>query len=119
MVRLEVLLMDALTLSLARTTDPATSKKGAADVRPRAGSQKAVLLRAFALAGPHGLTDEEAGYVSHLADDPRCGYWKRCSELRAAGLIAPTGEERTGRTGSAQAVHALTELGRLANEGGH
>lgn len=94
--------------ALARATDPATSKAGAREVAIRAGSQKARLLRAYALAGPHGLTDEEAGYVAHMEGT---GYWKRCSELRAAGLIAPTGEQRLGRSGSMQAVHALTELG--------
>lgn len=105
--------MDALDLftdarTIARTTDPATSKAGARDVAIRAGSQKARLLRAYELAGAHGLTDEEAGYVAHME---QTGYWKRCSELRAAGLIVATGEQRRSRSGSMQAVHALSALG--------
>ena len=116
MVGMAVLVMDALDLftdahALARATDPGTSKAGARDVAIRAGSQKARLLRAYELAGAHGLTDEEAGYVARM---DHTGYLKRCSELRAAGLIVPTGEQRLARSGSMQAVHALAEDARRA-----
>ena len=100
-----------------RTTDPATSRAGAASVRVRAGSQKAQLLRAYAMAGPHGLTDEEAAYVTRLADHRSCCWWKRCSELRAAGLIADTGNQRRGQAGESRMVCVITTDGHSAVEG--
>lgn len=100
--------------AIARTADPATSKAGARDVIVRAGSQKARLLRAYKEAGMHGLTDEQAGERAGMTS---VGYWKRCSELRAGGYIAPTGEERIGSSGSAQAVHRLTGRGAGALAG--
>jgi hypothetical protein len=108
--------VDALDLftdpaTIARTSDPATSKAGARDVALRAGSQKARLLIAYQLAGVHGLTDEQAGERASMTS---VGYWKRCSELRAAGYIEPTGEDRVGSSGSAQAVHRLTARGARA-----
>jgi hypothetical protein len=81
---------------LHRKNDPVTSMKGARDVAPRAGSQKALLLEQYRLAYPGGLTDEEAAAAAGL----HTGAWKRCSDLRNADLIEPTGETRKSSAGS-------------------
>jgi hypothetical protein len=99
-------------LPLFRKEDPITSVLGAGDVKPRRGSQQALLLAEYAYRD--GLTDEEAGLFSGLLSRPKCCYWKRCSELRAKGLIAVTGETRLSSAGSAMQVCAITEAGRNA-----
>ena len=99
-------------LPLFRNTDPETSVKGAQDVKPRRGSQAMLLLAEY--AHRDGLTDEEAGLFSGLLALPKCCYWKRCSELRAKGLIIPTGETRLSSAGSAMQVCAITAEGRQA-----
>ena len=101
-----------------RTTDPATSREGAIAVRPRAESQKARLLRAYSLAGPFGLTDEEAAYITRLSDNRSCCWWKRCSELRAGGFIASTGNQRKGQAGESRMVCAITTDGDNAADWG-
>jgi hypothetical protein len=98
-------------LPMFRSADPATSAMGAEDVKPRKRSQ-AMLLLAEYLHG--GLTDEEAGIATGLASKPKCCYWKRCSELRANGLIVPTGETRPSSAGSAMQVCEITEEGKEA-----
>ncbi len=67
-------------------------------------------LQAYSTATA-GLTDEEAGTVTGLADSPRCCYWKRCSELRQAGYISPTGGARASTAGELQQVCRITEAG--------
>ena len=99
-------------LPLFRNTDPETSVKGAQDVKPRRGSQTMLLLAEY--THRDGLTDEEAGLFSGLLSRPKCCYWKRCSELRAKGLITPTGETRLSSAGSAMQVCAITAEGRQA-----
>jgi hypothetical protein len=98
-------------LPLFRSADPITSVLGAGEVKPRRRSQ-AMLLLAEYLHG--GMTDEEAGMASGLALKPKCCYWKRCSELRAMGLIIPTGETRLSSAGSAMQVCEITEEGEKA-----
>jgi hypothetical protein len=98
-------------LPLFRSADPITSVLGAGEVKPRRRSQ-AMLLLAEYLQG--GMTDEEAGMASGLALKPKCCYWKRCSELRAMGLIIPTGETRLSTAGSAMQVCEITEEGEKA-----
>jgi hypothetical protein len=99
-------------LPLFRKEDPITSALGAGDVKPRRGSQQALLLAEY--AHRDGLTDEEAGLFSGLLSRPKCCYWKRCSELRAKGLIVPTGETRLSSAGSAMQVCAITAAGKEA-----
>jgi hypothetical protein len=99
-------------LPLFRKEDPITSVLGAGDVKPRRGSQQALLLAEY--AHRDGLTDEEAGLFSGLLSRPKCCYWKRCSELRAKGLIIPTGETRLSSAGSAMQVCAITPAGKEA-----
>lgn len=77
----------------------------------RAGTQRARLLAAFALPeAADGLTDEEA---ADLADGVpyRSEFAKRCSELRAAALIVPTGVTRKGVAGLERIVSQITDQG--------
>lgn len=89
----------------ARTTDPITSHMASYDVKHRAPSQRDRLLGAFAAVYPAGLTDEEAANLAALP--PRSCWWKRCSELRAEGLIEDTGLMRVGSAGSKQMVSRI------------
>lgn len=94
----------------ARDTDPDTSRAGTRTLGVRAGSQRHTLLAVYA-GTLFGFTDEEAGTTSGLARLPRCCYWKRCSELRQAGYIEPTGDTRLSTAGEAQQVCRITEAG--------
>lgn len=96
-------------LPLFRATDPDTSAKAAADVKPRQGSQMWLLLEQYGYTRL-GLTDEEAGRASGLASKG-AGYWKRCSDLRRLGFIQDTGVRRELSTGSAGMVCVLTAKG--------
>jgi hypothetical protein len=98
-------------LPLFRSVDPDTSREGAKDVRPRQGSQMALLLSAYANHRILGITDEEAGQESGLASRPRCCYWKRCSDLRNAGLIEDTGDRKEGSSGSLMMISRITAKG--------
>jgi len=92
-----------------RRKDGTTSTGGAKAMTVRAGSQRAILLAAY--DSNVYLTDEEAGNVSGLAMLPKCCYWKRCSELRQAGYIRPTGKTRTSSAGVEQQVCEITDEG--------
>ena len=98
-------------LPLFRSVDPDTSREGAKDVRPRQGSQMALLLSAYANHRILGMTDEEAGQESGLAARVRCCYWKRCSDLRNAGLIEDTGDRKEGSSGSLMMISRITAKG--------
>jgi hypothetical protein len=103
------------TGAMVRRSDPPTSRKAAPAAAERAPSHKIVLLRCYRSVGSGGLTDEEAGERSGLAAMRRCCYWKRCSELRADGLISAAGE-RLSSAGAAQMVCEITEAGILMLE---
>jgi hypothetical protein len=63
----------------------------------------------------NGYNSEEAREAAGLS--PRSCYWKRCSELRAEGLIEDTGEERIGDADQLQMVCEITPYGaRLAEQ---
>ena len=96
----------------ARLSDPTTSDDGIGDVLPRAGSQQHRLLLAYG-SRPLGLTNEEAASIAGLLDTRSC-WWKRCTDLLAAGLIEDTFTERTASTGSECRVCAITEKGKRA-----
>lgn len=97
-----------------------TSHQAARAVRLRAGSARALLLAQYAHAAegrrkdigihpPDGLTDQEA---ATLAAVPTMScWWKRCSELRTAGLIADTGKRRPGVAGDPRIACAITARG--------
>lgn len=78
----------------ARATDPDTSKAAAKLGHSKRQSARYSLALAYALNGP--LTDEEAARLAGLGQ----GAWKRCSELRASGMIDDTGERRVGSAGA-------------------
>lgn len=86
--------------SHARASDPPTSRAAAATVSTE--TILAALLDAYRAAGAAGLTDEEAATAAGL--DPRLGAWKRCSDLRALGMIQDTGTTRKGTSGRARIV---------------
>jgi hypothetical protein len=101
---------DVAGQTLARRSDPASSKAAAALLGSAAGTQRAVLLRAF---GNHPLTAEEAARESGLLQtDHRGNFTKRVSDLFNLGLIAPTGEHRPGTSGRMAQVLAITTEGR-------
>lgn len=81
----------------ARDTDPDTSHAAAALGRLRRGSARHALAVAYA-RHPEGLTDEEAAMIAGL--DVRTGPWKRCSELRAAGIVTDSGERALTAAGT-------------------
>lgn len=101
-----------------RSRDGITSREGARSIALRAGSQRVKLLEAYNAIShmfwADGLIDDEAGYRSGLAQNPKCGYWKRCSELRQAGYIYPTGKFRTSTKGVRQQVCKITDAGKEA-----
>ncbi len=104
-----------------RTADHETSIAGAHSVAFRAGSQKAKLLTEYGKAADYyeqygaiavdkqGMTDEEAADQAGLT---RSCFWKRCGELRADGLIEPTGGTREGEAGVPRIVCRITDKGR-------
>ena len=101
----------------ARHSDPETSHLAAKSVKLRAGTQQARLLVAYDCASLRGLTDQEAGEMTGLINQSGCGYWKRCSELRQAGYIVPTGETRISQANEQQRVYVITLLGRTVAGG--
>lgn len=90
----------------ARRGDPDTSHGAAASVN--IGRQARWVLARYWWA-PDGLTDHEAGERAGLGADAR----QRCSDLRHAGLIEPTGEKRPSPRGRPARVCRITEAGRV------
>lgn len=78
-------------IAIARDADTRTSHAGVDRIAPKRGSQCATLLAVYR-AYPDGLTDREAGERSGVPSS-----WKRSSDLRRGGWIAPTGQERDGQ----------------------
>lgn len=93
---------------------PATSRKAAAALSMRAGSLRVRALQVYgqvwrdiSMERLGAITDEEVG---EALGHPRI--WPRCSELRAMGLIEPTGIERVvERTGQVAECCRITEAG--------
>lgn len=79
-------------------------------------SQRGQLLLAYLAAGEAGLTDEEARVSAGIAE--RSNWWKRCGELRAAGLITVVQDQfentltRVGSSGTSRIVCEITLEGR-------
>jgi len=92
----------------ARQSDPATSHKAASCPNSimKWASNKHLLLLAF---DKRNLTDEQAEVQSGVRI---AGYWKRCSELRALGLIEPSGKTEIAKTGKEVMVSRITPRGR-------
>ena len=101
--------MTDLPLWQARDNDPATSHAALAKGRASRRSDCERLLSQYRRAGARGLTDAEAAERAGLLAS---GYWKRCSDLRTAGSIAPTGETRLGANGRHLMVCRISEAER-------
>jgi hypothetical protein len=123
------------TPGTARRRDPATSRKAAADVAPRIGSQRRRVLEQFARAGEEGLTTDEllailerAHLFMHLFTDPddrpsepppANGVARRVTDLLDRGALEPatlagtsTPVTRPTRRGRAAQVWTITPKGR-------
>jgi hypothetical protein len=94
-----------------RAKDPATSQQ--APTKTKRMTAMYQLLEVYCL---NDVTDEEAvemliGRPATLADE---GKRRRCSDLRALGWIAPTGDTRPNASGRQRIVCAITDAGRDA-----
>lgn len=69
-------------------------------------TQKIRLLQAFNYAGARGFTDEQAAHYAGLLGT--C-YWRRCTDLRAEGLIAQP-EGRPVRKGTSNVARIISEI---------
>jgi hypothetical protein len=98
----------------ARNTDPGTSHAATTYISIKANTQRAKLLAAFATKVD--ATDEEAMEAAEGVS-PMSEFAKRCSELRAAGLIEMTGEVRSGQSGVDRIVSRITDAGHAALKG--
>ena len=92
----------------SRPSDPPTSKAAGGAKVVTKGSHRHLLLAVYATAST-GLTDEEACDRAGLS--PRSSPWKRCSELRQWGWLAPTGETRETLSGCQAEVCSLSAPG--------
>jgi hypothetical protein len=95
----------------ARATDPETSQ-AATPRRVDAKNARGQLLDAYSRMTD--ATDEEAAERAGLS--LRSEYAKRCSELREAGYIEPTGGTRLGSSGHRRIVCRITLAGQVALE---
>lgn len=93
----------------SRNTDPETSHAAAKKIVIKAGTQRAYLLKAFSLLPD--ATDEEAMEIAYPMVLRGSEYSKRCSELREAGFIEPTGDTRIGSAGVDRIVSRITQKG--------
>lgn len=105
--------------ALARFSDPVTSHQADAALRKRegtanqikAGTHRHRALREIGHFGS-GLTAEEVENLTGIK-----GVWKRVSDLKNMGFIAPTGRTRRSRSGREQEVLEITQAGREALSG--
>lgn len=94
-----------------RAKDPNTSRQ--APDKPKRVAMLYQLLEVYCL---NDVTDEEAvellvGHTPTFADESKR---RRCSDLRALGWIAPTGDTRPNQSGRQRIVCAITNSGRDA-----
>ena len=94
-----------------RRTDPWTSQQV-----PASDKRNSLMVKLLEVYTLNDVTDEEAvellvGRPATLGDE---GKRRRCSDLRALGWIAPTGDTRPNASGRQRIVCAITELGRDA-----
>jgi hypothetical protein len=103
--------LDEITTAPARTTDPATSKAAARSISPTNACGKLALAyyKARVIYGLDGLTARTAVKMAKLEN--LAAPWKRVSDLKAAGIVAWTGETDDSVTGAAQEILALTDHG--------
>ena len=99
----------ASTASKGRHGDPSTSTKAADIASIRSGKAKHLLGEAF-LASPDGLTAEEAVVAAELTHQK--SPWHRVSDLKAMGIVTPTGKTRLASSGAEAEILAMTLEGR-------
>jgi hypothetical protein len=75
---------------VARRGDPVTSKLAAGETKAKRATQRMQLLAVYAFTPLQTFTDRQASMGAGLVH----GGWKRCSELRALGWIAPVSNTR-------------------------
>jgi hypothetical protein len=94
-----------------RANDPKTSQQA-----PGKAKRMTAMYRLLEVYCTNDVTDEEAvemmlGRPATLADE---GKRRRCSDLRALGWIAPTGDTRPNASGRQRIVCQITDAGRDA-----
>lgn len=100
------------TTTLARTSDPITSKMAAPS--PASKTLMVMLLEQFV---KKSMTAEEAGTAARLL---HIGYWKRVSDLKNYGWIMPRAGANgkpllsVNRSGKKAQVYVITATGRQA-----
>ncbi len=102
--------------ALARFSDPVTSQSADATLRVREGEANVIRKgthrhRALECFVHRNLTADEVKLITDID-----GVWKRVSDLRNMGFIAPTGHLRPSRAGRDQEVLQITQAGREALE---
>ena len=97
--------LDLFGLTLARSSDPQTSRGAAMATPGRKRTHRYQLLRAYA-RGP--ATDFDAGAAAGIEYHERS---RRGADLRRAGLIEPTGEVRPSPMGKPARVCKITAAG--------
>lgn len=99
-----------------RKGDPATSIAAGIASSVRTGSQRALILSLYATHhDPDGLTAWDIGQLSGYVEKPGACWWKRVSELVAAGLLEQVTTRRTP-TGQRQRACIITDAGRAKVE---
>lgn len=95
---------DEPTLPYVKTSP--TSADAALRAEPRAGTDRATVLRILVIAGDYGCTDEELQTISNL--DPSTERPRRV-ELERGGWIKDSGKTRKTRSGRSAVVWIAVE----------
>tara|TARA_R100001129_G_scaffold171949_1_gene142340 strand:- start:603 stop:965 length:363 start_codon:yes stop_codon:yes gene_type:complete len=96
---------DSRAPKISHPSEPDTdAEKAAKNPKGRAAQQLALL---YAWSRHDGLTDMEALTVAAVPEG-----WRRCSELRAKGLVETTEETRIGKRNITVHVSRITARGR-------
>lgn len=103
--------------ALARFSDPATSHQADAALREREGKANQIKPgthrhRALEFFAIRPQTADDVQRMTGVE-----GIWKRVSDLKNMGFIAPTGHTRRSRSGREQEVLEITQAGREALNG--
>ena len=87
--------MTFATAPMSRRTDPSTSSRAAAAVRPVLGKIQLLVLAAYAQHGP--MSARQAERLPDFEDYGFSTIRKRISELSVAGFLAGTGVDTDGK----------------------
>lgn len=89
--------------------DPETSRKGAEDVKVRAGTHRHLVLQDLADQGAAGAISDEI--MTRIPQLDLYGVRRRLSELAQAGFAEGTGRSRPGSRGSEVEIYVITAAG--------